>query len=129
MTQPDLVKAGLNPNVDPALLHLYAEANEQPIEITGASAGPGGFGPQAAINFYGTGIDTPYSGTRVYWLAAESDAPGARIQQLQPSYRLEPATGRLPVHRRVEAAHHLFRRADHTQWQQFLRTADFLDPC
>ncbi|MGA8867288.1 MAG: hypothetical protein WB510_09985, partial [Candidatus Sulfotelmatobacter sp.] len=84
VAQPDLVKAGLNPNVDPALLHLYAEANEQPIEITGASAGPGGFGPQAAINFYGTGIDTPYSGTRVYWLAAES-TPGARIQQMQPS--------------------------------------------
>ena len=84
VAQPDLVKAGLNSNVDPALLHLYAEANEQAIEITGAAAGPGGFGPQAAINFYGTGIDTPYSGTRVYWLVA-GDTPGARIQQLQPS--------------------------------------------
>ena len=31
VTQPDLVKAGLDPNVDPALLHLYAEATEQPI--------------------------------------------------------------------------------------------------
>jgi uncharacterized repeat protein (TIGR01451 family) len=84
VAQPDLVKAGLNSNVDPALLHLYAEANEQAIEITGASAGPGGFGQQAAINFYGTGIDTPYSGTRVYWLVA-GDTPGARIQQLPPS--------------------------------------------
>jgi len=84
VAQPDLVKAGLNPNVDPALLHLYAEANEQAIEITGASAGRRGFGPQAAINFYGTAIDTPYSGTRVYWLVA-GDTPGARIQQLQPS--------------------------------------------
>lgn len=82
VTQPDLVKAGLNPGVDPALLHLYAEANEQPMEITGASAGPGGFGPQAAINFYGTAIDTLYSGTRVYWLV-EGDTPGERIQQLQ----------------------------------------------
>ncbi|MGA8763768.1 MAG: C25 family cysteine peptidase [Candidatus Sulfotelmatobacter sp.] len=84
IAQPDLLNAGLNPNVDPALLHLYAEAVEQPIEITGASAGPGGFGPQATINFYGTGIDTQYSGTRVYWLVA-GDAPGERIQQLQPS--------------------------------------------
>jgi uncharacterized repeat protein (TIGR01451 family) len=82
VAQPDLLKAGLNPNVNPSLLHLYAEANEQPIEITGASEGPGGFGPQAVIHFYGTGIDTPYSGTRVYWLAA-GDTPGARIQQLQ----------------------------------------------
>jgi uncharacterized repeat protein (TIGR01451 family) len=84
VTQPELVSAGLNPSVDPALLHLYAEAIEQPIRITGASAGPGGFGPQAAIEFYGTGIDTPYSGTRVYWLAA-SNSPGQRISQLPSS--------------------------------------------
>ena len=81
VTQPDLVKAGLDPNVDPALLHLYAEATEQPIEITGATAGPGGFGTQAAINFYGTGIDTIFSGTRIYWLVA-GKAQGARIPQL-----------------------------------------------
>lgn len=81
VTQPDLVKAGLDPNVDPALLHLYAEATEQPIQITGATAGPGGFGPQAAINFYGTGINTVFSGTRVYWLIAE-DGQGARIRRL-----------------------------------------------
>ncbi len=84
VTQPELVSAGLNPNVDPALLHLYAEAIEQPITITGASSGPGGFGPQAALEFYGTGIDTPYSGTRVYWLVAGS-SPGQRISQLPPS--------------------------------------------
>jgi len=84
LTQPELVKAGLDPNVDPALLHLFAEAVEQPIEITGATAGPGGFGPQAALQFYGTGIDTQYSGTRVYWLVA-ADQPGLRIHKLQPS--------------------------------------------
>src|SRR4029077_4292204 len=60
--QPELVKAGLDPNVDPVNLHMYAEAIEQPIQITGAAAGPGGFGPQAAINFYGTGINTVFSG-------------------------------------------------------------------
>jgi uncharacterized repeat protein (TIGR01451 family) len=81
VSQPDLVKAGLDPNVDPALLHLYAEATEQSMQITGASAGPGGFGPQAAINFYGTGIDTVFSGTRVYWLAA-GEGRGVRIRQL-----------------------------------------------
>ncbi len=81
VSQPQLVQAGLDPNVDPAWLHLYAEAIEQPIQITGATAGPGGFGPQASINFYGTGIDTVFSGTRVYWLAA-GKAAGARISQL-----------------------------------------------
>ena len=84
ITQPQLVQAGLDPNVDPAVLHLYAEAVEQPIQITGATAGPGGFGPGAAINFYGTGINTVFSGTRVYWLVVGSD-PGLRIQQLPPS--------------------------------------------
>ena len=83
VSQPDLVKAGLDPNVDPAFLHLYAEATEQPIQITGASPGPGGFGPQAAISFYGTAIDTEFSGTRVYWLAA-GEAPGARIRHTLP---------------------------------------------
>jgi hypothetical protein len=80
VAQPDLVKAGLDPNVDPANLQLFAEAVEQPIQITGATGGPGGFGPQAAINFYGTGIDTQYSGTRVYWLVAGK--PGLRIPQV-----------------------------------------------
>jgi len=84
ITQPELIKAGLDPNVDPALFHLYTEAIEQPIQVMGASAGPGGFGPQATIGFYGTGIDTPYTGTRIYWLAT-GNTPGQRIQQLPPS--------------------------------------------
>jgi uncharacterized repeat protein (TIGR01451 family) len=84
VSQPDLVKAGLDPLVDPASLHLYAEAVEQPIQITGATGGPGGFGPQAAIGFYGTGVDTVFSGTRVYWLTAERSA-GERIPRLQPA--------------------------------------------
>ncbi|MGD0758118.1 MAG: C25 family cysteine peptidase [Candidatus Sulfotelmatobacter sp.] len=79
VAQPDLVKAGLDPNVDPASLQLYAEAIEQPIQITGAA---GGFGAQASISFYGTGIDTLYSGTRVYWLVS-GNRPGLRIPQLQ----------------------------------------------
>ena len=81
ITQPELVAAGLDVNVDPAYLHLYAEAIEQPIQITGATSGPGGFGSQAAIEFYGTGIDTPYSGTRVYFLTA-GNTLGQRIFQL-----------------------------------------------
>jgi uncharacterized repeat protein (TIGR01451 family) len=84
ITQPELVKAGLDPNVDPASLRLFAEAIEQPLQITGATSGPGGFGPQAAINFYGTGIDTPYSGTRVYWLST-AEGYGARIRRIPAS--------------------------------------------
>jgi uncharacterized repeat protein (TIGR01451 family) len=82
--QPDLVKAGLDPNVDPATLRLYAEAIEQPIQITGATPGPGGFGLGAAINFYGTGINTVFSGTRVYWVVS-GEGRGARIRRLAGS--------------------------------------------
>jgi uncharacterized repeat protein (TIGR01451 family) len=81
VSQPELVANGLDPSVDPSLLHLYAEAIEQPISISGASAGPGGFGPQAAIYFYGTGINTESSSTRVYFLV-NGESPGARIARL-----------------------------------------------
>jgi uncharacterized repeat protein (TIGR01451 family) len=84
ISQPELVRAGLDPNVDPLVLHMFAEAIEQPIQITGATAGPGGFGPSAAVSFYGTGIDTVYSGTRVYWLVAGT-GHGERIRQKQAS--------------------------------------------
>ena len=73
--QPPLVAAGLPANLPAGSLHLYAEGVEQPIRIAN---GAGAFGPQAAIEFYGTSIDTPYSGQRVYWLAW-SPAAGMRI--------------------------------------------------
>jgi hypothetical protein len=75
VTQPQLVAAGFSSNTEARSLHLFAEGVEQPIRITGASSR---FGPQAAIEFYGTAIDTPYSGQRVYWLVA-SNQPGKRI--------------------------------------------------
>ncbi len=75
VTQPELVAQGLNASVDPTFLRMFAEGTEQPLRITGADEG---FGPQAAIEFYGTAIDTPYSDKRVYWLVA-GDQAGKRI--------------------------------------------------
>jgi signal peptidase I len=77
VTQPQLLAAGLPANVHANFLHLYAEGVEQPIRITG---GHGGFGPQAAIEFYGTAIDTPYSGQRAYWLVQQRK-PGLRVPE------------------------------------------------
>jgi len=54
------------------------------MQVSGATAGRGGFGPQASICFYGTGIDTQYSGTRIYWLVA-GESQGERMQQLPAS--------------------------------------------
>lgn len=81
ITQPQLVSAGLNPNASSNLLHLYAEGVEQPIRVAG---GGGTFGPKSAIEFYGTAIDTPYSGQRVYWLT-EQGGPGLRIGEVSPN--------------------------------------------
>lgn len=78
VTQPQLVAAGLRPNASSSLLHLFAEGVEQPIRVTG---GGGMFGPQSAIEFYGTAIDTPYSGQRVYWLTEQGGA-GLRIAKI-----------------------------------------------
>jgi uncharacterized repeat protein (TIGR01451 family) len=83
VTQAELAAAGLDKSVDPRFLELFAEGREQAIRITGASEGPGGFGPEGSIEFYATGIDTPYSDTRVYWLVA-GDQPGKRVAQ-QPA--------------------------------------------
>jgi uncharacterized repeat protein (TIGR01451 family) len=80
VTQPQLVAAGLNPSVDPTFLGMFVEGNEIAIAVTGATQGSGGFGAHAAIEFYGAGIDTPYTDKRVYWLVTE-DRPGKRIGQ------------------------------------------------
>ena len=89
------------------------------------SPGSGGFGPQAAIYFYGTGIDTAFSGTRVYWLVAGA-GQGARIPQTAAFLGIEPASGRLSCDRRAAAAHHLLFGAAHAQWREFLWSHRFL---
>src|SRR5208337_3597723 len=61
-----LFTAGLDRNTDSRTLHLYAEGVEQPLLLTGRASGPPS--PSDAIEFYGTGIDTPFSADRVYWL-------------------------------------------------------------
>ncbi|MGH9743195.1 MAG: hypothetical protein ACRD51_12700, partial [Candidatus Acidiferrum sp.] len=64
VSKAQLVSAGLGPNADSRTLQLYAEGIEQPILIVGNQSGP--LGPSDSIEFYGTGIDTPYSDARVY---------------------------------------------------------------
>jgi uncharacterized repeat protein (TIGR01451 family) len=79
VSKTQLVAAGLEPNADVRTLQLYAEGVEQPLLILGRQAGP--LGPNDSIEFYGTGIDTPFSGTRVYWLIRGSH-PGMRIASI-----------------------------------------------
>jgi uncharacterized repeat protein (TIGR01451 family) len=71
ITQADLVSAGFVLPADVNALRLYAEGNEVPMRV---AAGENGL----TLEFYGTGIDTPYSGTRMYWLIG-TPASGLRV--------------------------------------------------
>jgi hypothetical protein len=77
VSQPELVAAGFSSKVNPKYLQLYAEGQEQAIHIVGKRDGV--FGPGDAIEFYGVGLDTPSSDTRVYWLV-EGFKPGKRVE-------------------------------------------------
>ena len=75
--QPDLVAAGLNPGVNPRRLRLFVYGQEQAILVTGEEDGR--FDPEDSIEFYGVGLDTPSTESRVYWLV-EGSGPGKRIK-------------------------------------------------
>jgi hypothetical protein len=80
VTQPELVAAGLSSKVNPKYLQLYADGQEQAIHIVGKRDGV--FGPGDAIEFYGTGLDTPSTDTRVYWVV-EGPRLGKRIYEVK----------------------------------------------
>jgi uncharacterized repeat protein (TIGR01451 family) len=87
VTGAQIFAAGLSSGVNPRFLRLYAEGVEQPILVNTSSNNS--LGANSTIEFYGTGIDTLYSGTRVYWLVA-STSVGKRIGQV-------PAPGSMPA--------------------------------
>jgi uncharacterized repeat protein (TIGR01451 family) len=84
VTRSQLVAAGLPAGADVRTLQLYAEGVEQPMLIPGRQSGA--LGANDSIEFYGTGIDTPFSGTRVYWLVRGSRA-GKRITSVSAAGR------------------------------------------
>jgi uncharacterized repeat protein (TIGR01451 family) len=76
VTRAQLAAAGFDPGSDARTLQLFAEGVEQPMAILGQQNGF--LANNGAIAFYGTAIDTPFSGTRVYWLVRGSQQ-GKRI--------------------------------------------------
>jgi len=76
VTRAQLAAAGFDPGSDARTLQLFAEGVEQPMAILGQQGGY--LTNNGAIAFYGTAIDTPFSGTRVYWLVRGSQQ-GKRI--------------------------------------------------
>jgi hypothetical protein len=77
ITQFELVVAGLDPNVDPRRLQLFVDGQQQAIVVAGEEDGR--FNSQDAIEFYGVGLDTPWTDTHTYWLVAGSQF-GQRLQ-------------------------------------------------
>lgn len=76
VSSSQIAASGLARGGDLRALHLYAEGVEQPL-LFGASGGNAS-GAFDGIEFYGTPIDTPFSGQRSYWLVRESHG-GNRI--------------------------------------------------
>ena len=79
VTRRELVAAGLDRKVDPRLLQLFVDGIEQAIYVKGEKDGR--FGRYDFIEFYGEGLDTLSTDTRIYWLVV-GQTPGKRISTL-----------------------------------------------
>src|SRR5262249_14792938 len=77
VTQQELAGAGFNTNVDPRNLRLFADGQEQPMNVIAKTV----FDASSAIEFYGIGIDSAETDEHVYWLISSSQ-PGLRIPLL-----------------------------------------------
>jgi hypothetical protein len=77
ITATELAQAGLDPNANAALLRLYADGQQVPINVIKDKQGK-----LAAVEFYGRGIDAAFTDQRVYWLVSGSQA-GLRIPQIK----------------------------------------------
>ena len=78
VTQPELLAAGLDANVDVRALQLFADGVENPLQLTGN--GDNVFDADEAIEFYAEGRDSLWTDTRTYWLV--SGAAGLRVPQV-----------------------------------------------
>jgi hypothetical protein len=74
VTQSALAGAGFPSNSNPAKLQLFVDGLEVPIKVTGGASWDG-------IEFYGTGINSPFTSNHVYWLVA-GNQNGLRIPQV-----------------------------------------------
>ena len=70
ISRAELAAAGFDPGSDPKALSLYVDGEELPISVN--DGGDGRWDPADDLEFYGFGLDSTYSGTRVYWLVRGS---------------------------------------------------------
>lgn len=77
ITQPELVAAGLDPNVNASRLQLYANGRSVPIKQSGNEVD---LTSSDYIEFYGQGVDSPTDATQTYYLVLEPHHSGSRIR-------------------------------------------------
>ncbi|MGH9443509.1 MAG: C25 family cysteine peptidase [Thermoanaerobaculia bacterium] len=78
VTRNQLSGAGFDPGSSSTYLQLFVEGQQIPILVN--DGGDGSFDGGDSIEFYGTGLDTPSTDTRVYWLV-QGTSPGLRVSQ------------------------------------------------
>jgi hypothetical protein len=71
VSHDELIAAGLDPAADLDRLQLFSDGVEQAISVL----------PKGAIEFYGQGLNTTSTDTRVYWLVVGSER-GKRVQRI-----------------------------------------------
>ncbi len=108
LTLAQLTASGIDSGTDPRSLHLFAEGIEQPLLYTGHSSNR--VSPADTIEFYGTGIDTPYSAERVLLARSRQLHRQAYLAVSGSGFRQHPSR-KFPVQRSSRRPHHLFRFA------------------
>jgi hypothetical protein len=84
--QDEILAAGMSPAVDPRTLQLFADGIELPMVVRGEAKGT--FVDGDYIEFYGTGLDTPWTDTKIYWLV-QGSIPGKRVARVMGPRDLE----------------------------------------
>jgi hypothetical protein len=74
----------MDASVDPRYLQLWVDGEERPLAVRGE--GDGRFDMHDTLEFYGVGLDTPFTDTRTYWLV-EGIHPGRRVETLRSRSR------------------------------------------
>ncbi len=76
ISRQNLIDAGWDPGSSATDLQMWVEGVQQAILVNTGTTNT--FDPTDTIEFYGTGLDTPSTSLRVYWLVAGT-SPGLRI--------------------------------------------------
>ena len=79
ITQPELLAAGLDPNVNAQQLQLYANGRSVPIKQSGDEVH---LTSSDYIEFFGQGVESPTDEAQTYYLVVEPQNFGTRIRDL-----------------------------------------------